>query len=100
MKNFSIIRDGKTIELSLREAMRIAEDVRVYQAQSILTRLIEQEDDDEFKEWYGFSKESVLENEKAMQDMSSDLAQSSDGLLHDEKEDFWAFLNFAIKEYV
>lgn len=100
MKNFSIIRDGKEIELSLKEGLRISEAVREYLAHLLIKQLLEDEDEEQFKEFYGVDKTFITENEEIMQEIASELACMTDGLLHDRDSDFWDYLDNKIKEYV
>ena len=100
MKTISIIRDGKTIHLSPEEAFSIAEAVREEQAWLLVKHLIDSEDEEQFKEFYGVDKTFITKNEEIMQEIASELACTTDGLLHDRDSDFWDYLDNKIKEYV
>lgn len=100
MKTISIIRDGKTIHLSKEEAFSIAEVVREEQARLLIDHLIDGEDDEDFVSLYGVDKTFITGNEEIMQDIASELACTTDGLLHDRDEAVWDYLDNKIKEYV
>lgn len=100
MKTISIIRDGKEIALDLQEAICIAEAVREYQARELVKHLIDGEDDEDFVSLYGVDKTFITGNEEIMQDIASELACTTDGLLHDRDEAVWDYLDNKIKEYV
>ena len=100
MKTISIIRDGKEIALDLQEAFSIAEAVREEQAWLLIKHLIDSEDEEQFKEFYGVDKTFITGNEEIMQDIASELACTTDGLLHDRDEAVWDYLDNKIKEYV
>lgn len=100
MKNFSIIRNGKEIVLDKKEAIAITEAVREEHARLIIKHLIDNEDEEQFAEMYGVDKTFITENEEIMQEIASELAWTTDGLLHDRDSDFWDYLDNKIKEYV
>lgn len=100
MKTISIIRDGKEIALDLQEAICIAEAVREEQAWLLVKHLIDSEDDEQFQEFYGVDKTFITGNEEIMRDLSKRLAYITDELNEDRDEEFWEFLDYAIKEYV
>ena len=100
MKTISIIRDGKTIHLSKEEAFSIAEAVREEQAWLLVKHLIDSEDKEQFEEMYGVDKTFITGNEEIMQEIASELACTTDGLLHDRDEAVWDYLDNKIKEYV
>ena len=100
MKTISIIQDGKTIHLTPEEAFSIAEAVREEQAWLLIKHLIDSEDEEQFKEFYGVDKTFITGNEEVMQELSKRLAYITDELNQDRDEEFWEFLDYAIKEYV